>query len=174
VISNADDQNLFIDVPSPRRCLLGIVRDDRGLPVARSDPYGTDGQYYFVLGTDVTDALIESDERTTSLGRIPSASICRISSWKRDGPGQIDLGSRLQVTIEVRNTGTAEARIHPPSLAVGRSRGALTTICSSMAVPALAVYSWPDYAACDGSPVYLARLDPFGTDLRYYVLAEAT
>jgi len=189
VIGNADDKDLLIDVPVPplstyRWPDYSYQNFEKTVKYTwpAQDPFDTDGQYYFVLILDVNNEVVESNETdnnilSNSFGvNLPNLVVHQVSVL----PPQVDPGQQVTVTVGVRNMGTAPAG--PSILHLWLSDDAIADngdeydLFIDVPVPALPTYGWPDNSYMtfeDNVPFTWPSVDPFGTDLRYYVIAQA-
>ncbi|MFA6133899.1 MAG: CARDB domain-containing protein [Phycisphaerae bacterium] len=186
-IGNADDLDLHIDIPIPT--IRTYNWPDYSYQTYQTtvqyawpepDPYGTDGQYFFVLRMDVTNAVVEASETnnydlSNSFGvNRPNLVVNSLS-----GPTEVQPGQSVTYSLEVRNTGTAAAGASVLHLwlsddATGGNADDHDLLVD-VPVPALATYtSQNNYPKFQTNVTFTwPATDPFGTDLQYHVLAKA-
>jgi hypothetical protein len=187
VIGNADDIDLHIDIPIPT--VRTYYWPDYSYQTYQTtvqytwpepDPYGTDGQYFFVLGMDVTNAVVEASE-TNNYGLSNSFGVNRpnLVVYSLSGPTQVQPGQNVTYSLDVRNTGTATAGASVLHLwlsddATGGNADDHDLLID-VQVPSLATYTWQNnYPTFQTNVTFTwPAADPFGTDLQYYVLAKA-
>ena len=186
VVGNADDIDLSVEIPVPELQTYSWpdysyytfqTSVDHTWPL--TDPFDTDGQYYFILKMDANNAIVESDEENNEeLSASFGVSRPNLIVNSLTAPSQVDAGQQVTVSLQVINTGTAEAG--PSTLHVWLSDDATGgnaddhDLLIDVPVPSLGLSGWPDYDSFvkDVTFTWPAE-DPFGTDLQYHVVARA-
>ena len=186
VIGNEDDIDLLIDIAVPE--LPTYYWPDYSYYTYQTtvnytwpepDPFDTDGQYYFVLQVDAPEEIVELDEGdnwdlSNSFGvNRPNLVVTSLAA-----PPEVEPGQEVTIPLEVRNTGTADAEASTLHLWLSddaiAGNGDDYDLLIDVSVPALPPYRSPDYVRFQTDVTFTwPSVDPFGTDLRYYVVVQA-